>query len=271
MPLLRQTHLKKECFMKKRITVGRLSLCYLVTYFLLFLLFYIPNYAFLTTDVTVDYIRHFLTELANFLLPVYAAVTVLNVAGGRLRPSLLCSLRLAATHAIYLLPYYYLYMLAYGFDSIEAISISLLITLLGVAANTLHILLFSYAILYTMRYRLIKDFRMGMPTERQKDKLTVDQSRRLSEMALSERTSKNPYDLGVTKNLGIFVAVMLQLMISLGFELYDTVSFLLSYAGSYRISEIIFITLSYTFILATMLITQYVAVRLSPLTEPDDE
>ena len=86
-----------------------------------------------------------------------------------------------------------------------------------------------------------------------------------------ERSDKNPFYTAAPFNHGVLIISLLQFAITVALELYDTVSYLIKYAGSYRIGEIIFITASYLFIILLLPLTQLAAVKLSPLTEDNGD
>ena len=256
---------------KARLGIRRVAAYFSAVYLALFLLFYLPNYAFSANIVWLEYVRHFITELSSYTLPVIGASAVFNFCARFSKKSVLYSLILALTHAVYLLPYYYLYMLAYGFDSIEAVGLSFIINLMSVAVNTAHVALFALVIELTVRHRLTVDLRSTLPPLKRDDRLTSAQLEEIRSAITLERTGKNPFSTSSPLNQGILTVTLLQFALTVILELYDTVSYLIEYSGSYRIGEIIFITASYFFIILLLPLTQFIAVKLSPLTEDNEE
>ena len=164
--------------------------------------------------VWLEYLRHFVTELSSFVLPVFGATCVFNLVGRFSKKTLLYSLILSLTHAVYLLPYYYLYMLAYGFDSIEAVGLSILVNLLSIAVNTAHVIIFALIIELVIAHRLTVDFRSTLPPLRRTDKLTAAQREEIRRAAVLERSDKNPLSTAAPFNHGVLIISLLQFAIN---------------------------------------------------------
>ena len=222
-----------------------------------FLIFFIPNYV-LTIDIgELEYVRIALTKLIEFSLPPIAAV-LLYVGGScdGWKCAIARAATLAATRAVYLIPYYYLYHIANLYDSYESIGLSLLVSIFGTA------LLFGQIILlYEMlriaarkviKRTLIDDLPPMYKNEMPKD--IKDMLDRKAEESLREIPEKpGVFDFSAPVTVGIFAAVFTQFIISLIFELINTIDYLITFAGYYRLDEIIYITASFLYILVELL------------------
>ena len=108
---------------------------------LVFLTFFVPNYVFEESTEIIEYARIFLTKFAEFALPTIAASILFKLySNSEIKSIIKGAVIFALPRIIYLLPYYYLYHIAFGYDSIESISLSALVTVFGVSVNALLIL-----------------------------------------------------------------------------------------------------------------------------------
>lgn len=231
-----------------------------------FLIFFIPNYVLEIDIGEFEYVRIFLTKLIEFALPPIAAVLI--YVGGSCEGwerAIKRSAGIASTRAVYLLPYYYLYHIAYGYDSIESIVLSILVSLFGIALLFGQIILLYEALRVTTRKvvkkALIDDLPPMYKKEMPKDiKNMLDKK---AEDSLREIPEKpGIFDFSAPVTVGIFSAVFTQFMISFIYELVDTIEYLVSFAGYYRLGEIIYITVSFLYILLELLIVHVVCYAL---------
>ena len=244
-----------------RVTAAIVGGLYLVS----FLAFYIPNYAIGKSADWWEYIRYFLGELVGFISPalVGLAVFVFHRAALTWR-SYLGALLLSAPRAVYTLPYYYLMALAYGFDSLEGVAISIPVSLLYLLFDSLIAFLYCLIIRFTVYRMRLSELMAALPPLKQKEKPEPTVKNEAMAGVADAVAGENPYDTASPVNRGILITLMIQLAVSVIRELTNTVSYLIDYAGSYRLGEIIYITISYVFILLSLLISQLVLVKLYP-------
>lgn len=224
-----------------------------------FLIFFIPNYVVMRDLGYFEYVVLFLEKLFSFLIPPIAATLILLASFETARKTtLLRTLLLALTRTVYLFPYYYLYYTAYGNDWIEALTLSSLVTLLGIAVLFLHILLLVTVMRYAARLPLVKKMKKELPPK-QMDTITKKAKNEFNKKADSELslriTEKGIFDFTVPMSLGVFAGVFTEFVIKLISEMIDTAIYLIEYAGYYRINEIIYIGISYLFLLGELLLT----------------
>ena len=243
-------------------SVGLSAICFGGLSLMMFLMFFLPNYVISGEVGNFGYVIDFFGRLVEFCLPVVGGVIcfcISSVSGGG---AILCSAAvLSATRILYLLPYYYLYFIAYGYDSIEAILLSAAVSLLGVALE------FGLMILlcYIARWAALRGIRKGMTEAelRSIGRMTKEEekaifSEKLSELCRSEIGLRYMFDLASPIKRGIFFAVICQFGVSLVQEIVSTLNYLISYAGYYRVNELIYMMVSYLFILFEMILAQVV-------------
>ena len=251
--------------MNKKITRGRLSLLLALGWFILLLAFYIPHYVIEQSADWWEYTRHFLGEIFSFIFPVICGATIYADCSGVIsKRTFATALILSASYAANTLPYYYLMALGYSFDSLEAVVISLIVTVGFILLAALQSLVFAFIIGFLVRRAAKAEIVATLPPLRRNDTPDQAMNAEISAKARDMTVGASPYDFSVPMNFAIFVTVMAELVLKTVLELWDTVGYLIEYAGSYRISEIIFITASYVVILLTMLLTQFITVKLFP-------
>lgn len=141
--------LEKKIF---RIASWSLVLLYLAR----FLIFYLPYFVFNASSGFWYYFDIFFQLALDFIIPVISAALLLFCAAknGR-REVLLPALFLSLPRLVYSIPYGYLRLIiSEGYDSIESITLSFLMSLAVVLLNYLHILLLAFSSYFFMR-RLI--------------------------------------------------------------------------------------------------------------------
>ena len=233
---------------------------------LAFVIFFVPNYVLEIDIGELEYVRIFLTKLIEFALPPIAAV--LLYVGGSFdgwKCAITRGAGLAMTRVIYLLPYYYLYHIAYGYDSFESIGLSVLVSVFGTALLFGQILLL-YEVLRVAERKVIKkalidDLPPMCKKEMPKD--IKDMLDRKAEESLREIPEKpGVFDFSAPVTVGIFSAVFTQFLISFIYEAANTIEYLISFAGYYRLGEIIYITASFLYILLELLIVHVICYAL---------
>lgn len=223
-----------------------------------FLMFFIPYYVLEVEIESIEYARIFLTKFIEFGLPVMGGALLLaSGAKEKFGTKLLNGLFISLPRLVYLLPYYYLYFIAYGYDSIESIGLSSLVTLFGILVMICHMLVICYVgvlaeqIFYKTKRRKEKSKNIS----NSQDKVSPEAVDSLNSEMMNEFLSgKNPFIFSTALAIGLFSASMVEFVIALASEIISTVEYLISYAGQYRIEEIIYMTVSYLFILFETLV-----------------
>lgn len=218
-----------------------------------FLMFFIPFYVIQRNTDAYEYFRIFFTKFIEFSLPVIAVPLLIRIySDNGSGKGLICAIFLALPKAIYLLPYYYLYHIAYGYDSVESIGLSALVTVFGIALNwgcmVLMLLLSRFLATKACRKKLTEKLppntRQNL-TEEIKNSIKKDSSEQL----LALDSPAKPFDFSHPWSLGLFGATFALFVVSVLREIVDTVSYLIDYAGYYRMEEIIYMTACYLFVL----------------------
>lgn len=241
---------------------------YLALYFGLFLLFYIPNYviedyAYLVGDF--EYVRFFLARLYEFTLGASAAVVlfVILVRNGEVTVpvTLAAASVFALAKIIYSLPYYYLYFLSIGYDSIDGIPLYTLSALLAVIFEWVKTILFFSVCYLVSRRHIKKELISRLPVAKQKKPPEKERAeiKRATDMRLSdELTLGGTFNFDAPVTLGIFLVSVGQFAFALISEITSTVDYLIEFAGNYRTDEIVYMTFCFIFILAELVISHLV-------------
>ena len=222
-----------------------------------FLIFFIPNYVMSDYDIGYfEYFRLFLNKFVEFALPALAACLLIKgYIGGGMRSASYESVFFALTRIIYLLPYYYLYFIAYGYDSVESILFSLAVSLFGALVMWGHVLILFLLMREVSAKIAIKDKIAALPQLQKKQIREENIKKLLAEGRKSFGTTDNmgkAFDFSHPLVAGIFAVAFGEFVIHLVREIVDTVAYLVDYAGYYRIGEIVFITISFLFILVEL-------------------
>ncbi len=243
-----------------------LSLLYLLVFISFYILDYLPSVRLLEVSDAVYYTVTTLASLVEYCLPILAAATGFALFAGDLKKSAIASLVLAAPRLFYLLPYYYLYEIAYGNNSLESLGLSSLITLVMVIALTIHIflliLIMHFVTLFVRARQLAPKHRPGKQNKDERQML-----RRQAWQELSEQIEhKALYDLSVPVTAGIFSAALLDFIYLLVLEVINAVKYLSEYSGSYTLEEIGLMAASFLFILLKLILAHTLAVTFKDLT-----
>ena len=241
-------------------TLGLSAICFGGLSLIMFLMFFLPNYVIDGEVGNFGYVIDFFGRLVEFCLPVIGGVICFSISSILGVGAVLCSAAvLSATRILYLLPYYYLYFIAYGYDSIESILLSALVSILGVALEFGLILL----LCYIARRAAMGGIRRGMSEAelRSIGRLTKEEEKallsdKLAEICRSEIGLKYMFDITSPVKRGIFFAVIGQFGVSLVQEIVSSLKYLISYAGYYRVEEIVYMMICYLFILFEMILAQ---------------
>lgn len=198
-----------------------------------FLVYYIINLLFWESDAAV-YTAYYVSRFFEFALPIFAAAIMLTHAQ-TMKRALLSALLLSLPRLVYTIPYYYLDYVYDIYDSKEAILLSLATS----AAVILFVSLKTYIFYAVMRF-FIKRAGIDAPTFPIK-----------------------PFDLERPEAFGILAASLTAFLVSLGFEIYDTVVFFIEAGTRYRTSEILSIVGSYVFLIAAFILTHAISCLLA--------
>ena len=228
--------------------------------FFLLLLFYIPVYILgVESSTWYDgwyYSSRIITSFVEFLMPVpFAVILFFKAREERFWQLAHKALYFALPKIAYILPYYYLYSLSYGYDSLEGLLISLGVTAVSVVIADLHILLLYFVIGFTARRIAAAKMRATLPHSYEKKPLYAIEAEfgREIEHDLDECIDKRGvFDIQLPFVGAIFAASLVEFTYSLLSEIATTVSYLLECAGDYRLDEIIYIVVCFTLILVEL-------------------
>ena len=227
-----------------------------------FLLLFIPDYVLEADIGYAEYARIFINKFIEFSTPLFAAITLFAHRGGW-KWAAAGAAGFSATRLIYLLPYFYLYFIDpsninYSYDSGEAMFGALL--MFG------QIMLFYAIIKLGARISAKKEIVKGLPPKKQED-LSREAKAKMNRQADSvvENSSKigKIFDLSSPLALGIFGAAFCQFIIYFIYESIDAVQYFISVSGTYRPGEIIYMMISYLFILFELLVVHAVGCKIT--------
>ena len=224
----------KKVFFRKKLYI------FVIAYAIAFALFYSAWIISDTLNIAIpalEYLRYYFLEAVNFTAPTLAGI--LTVAAGRLlgrKYALTRSWALALPLLIYAIPSYYLYYLSTTYDSLEAIVFALVNTLFDCAMFYLETLVTYFLVIWLTR----------LHAKRARGEDTSDL---VDEYA--------PFDISSSISFATFVTVAIRFLVLLAIEIIGTVEYILEYSNSYRVEEIIVMSLSYVFLLAELLFTQW--------------
>ena len=240
-----------------------ISICtFIVINLIAFLIFFLPYYVFEIESEIYEYIRIFLTKLIEFALPVALSTLLIKLYYiGGLKKALISAIYFSLPRAVYLLPYYYLYHIAFGYDSIESLGLSALVSVFGVAVNwAVSVLLFLFARFLATR-TITKVLVLELPPKVQKNitpYIKSELKNRAEEKLLALDIPDAPFNFEHPITRGLFGAAFLGFAIGFLREVIDTISYLVDYAGYYRTDEIIYIMVCYLFLLTELFITHII-------------
>ncbi len=207
-------------------------------YFITFLIFYLGVYVG-AMPTAVTYVSLFVRDFALFVIPLLLSLALAAVyVGGKIKRTLIYALYLSLARLAYALPSYYV---TYSLDGAPLPQAALLLLIQAVLS-----LLISYAVLLLLLFTLV--FAYG--------KLTKNSGSPCA--ALDKKCDTGSYfDLHEPLNLAYFATAGVMFVFYLIREMLDTVPYLINYAGSYRLGEIIYISVRYVFILASFIFSYW--------------
>ncbi len=195
-----------------------------------FLIFYIPNY-FISNNEPLIYISYFIREFIDSFIPVFsAAVIYFADCDKKLFKRFLSALKLSLPRLIYVIPYYYLYYMSQGFDSLES--------LMYLSVHSVFLMLV-FPVELSL-YVIIASFLGKRRARKTGYKLNFEEERGI-------------FDLATPFAFSLFSISLSRFTYDTVMEMRDAISYLVNYAGSYRTSEIIFMLIKFLFVLATLL------------------
>jgi hypothetical protein len=193
-----------------------------------FLIYYVPGlYAY--EFEYLAYISDFLCLVIDFMIPAFSAFVLLLSSEGLPR-TILSAFKLTLPRLIYTVPYFYLYYIYQGFDSMESLALLSLRSAVFLLIFTLELLLLYYGarlILKLTRRGEALDFSKPLPF----------------------------FDTATASAFAILMISFIKFILNIISEIVDTVTYLIDYAGEYHADEITYMILRYLFILASLLIT----------------
>ncbi len=226
-----------------------------------FLLHFIPNYVLEIDIGYAEYGRIFINKLIEFSIPALAAAVIFAPRGNGWKTAIVDAAGISGARLIYLLPYYYLYFIDpakvnYSYDSIEAVGLSLAVSLFGALLLLLQMILFYAIMRFASRICARKAIIGELPQKKQVDisreemaKIDLQADGIVAEL---EKIDK-PFDLSSPLTLGLFCSAFCQFIINFILEFVSSVQYFISVSGSYRFGEIIYMMICYLFILLEML------------------
>jgi hypothetical protein len=242
--------------MKKNIYV-RLKWLYCAVYALLFLSFYVPSYVLEVSVFEYDYVHHYIFEVATFLCSTVAVCAVyMRTVRERTNP-LRDAVGFVLPTLMYSVPYYYLYALAYGYDSIEGIIAGVLIGgiewLVGYG-----LVIGGYYVMRAVARRAAGRIAiLDVPVKRRNDmtsEIRRDYEKRV-EVLLTEQLEDERV-ISPTSAIvnATFIASLVRFGYGLAEEIYTTVGYLVEYVGTYRPEELFTMITGYLALLAELVL-----------------
>ena len=222
-----------------------------------FSIFYLPNYVFEPSEAW-SYIIRFSGLVFDMLLPALIAVECFFSLGcEKLGRVAMRAGILTLTTVIYNFPYYYLYALSLQSDSATGVLWGLGAAVVLTLTGTLHAVLL-YAVLRfvamqtvaeSVRGRMPKLFSADIPKELRGEwnaQLWREVAARMDEGGIFSFESPAPF--------GILCICACQFVYRLAVELYNVIDYLVSYAGSYRTGEIVYMIFSLLFVVIMLFV-----------------
>lgn len=193
-----------------------------------------------------EYASYYLSKTVEFLAPPILATLALCVLLSYGRSALVkFALTVASARLFYSLPYYYIiFIYNHGYDSIEAIALSLLATALVILLTVLGIFA-SLGIYYLVLGRSCK-----------KNGKTIDDA--TGDILTRSIVS----DFVCHKNVPVLVFALARFTFSFVMELIDTVTFFIEYRSDYIAKEIITILANFTLLFALLVASYLIAANI---------
>lgn len=235
-------------------------ICYLsfiLANLIAFLVYFIPDYVIESDIGNWEYVRLFFNKLVEFAFPTIAAALVfLDYPATGLKRTLIRAAGFALSRMVFLLPYYYLYFMNVYKYSVEAISLSAIVTVFGALLFWVHISLLFIIIRLVADSLIVRQYAKELPLNQQKN-MPKDVKKGLFKKADASlscyMSDSGMFDFTKPIIAGIFASTFAEFLINFVKELFETITYLIGYAGSYRTVEIIYITSSFLFLVVELL------------------
>ena len=198
---------------------------------------------YLTESSLSVYIHLYAAKVLEFIFPVCSAfIAAVCYAKHGVRASLLSSLTLSLSSLVYSIPFFYeYYVLEAGYRSSDAILVSAVRSLAGVAAQFLHI---SALALISILVSLIIKRKRGVVLS-------------LRDFILSASADASSLDFSSpTVQISLTICIS-ELIRSLTFEIIDTVDFLKDAIFDLQLGELATIVINYILLIALALISHF--------------
>ena len=244
-----------------------------------FLLLFIPNYVLEVDIGYAEYGRIFINKFIEFSIPLLAAIILFAQRDGGWKWAAAGSAGFSATRLIYLLPNYYLYFIDpsqinYSYDSVEALSLSLVVSIFGALLMFGQIMLFYAIIKLVARISAKKEIIKDLPPKKQNDmdrETKAKINRQADNMVDNSSKIDKIFDLSAPLTLGIFSAAFCQFIIYFIYESIDAIQYFISVSGTYRMGEIIYMMISYLFILVELLVVHAIGCKITEKARTEEE
>lgn len=212
-----------------------------------FLLYYLSTY--ILESAALVYISSYFSEVTYMLLPLITAAFILrSYMKSGFGKAMLYALPFCVTEILYLFPYRAFELAYEGYEITATLLFAILITLITVILNYAKTLFLLFIIIFLTRI-------FAKPKSKRKNDLN------------DSLADCGAFDFSNPETKGIFAASLNVFILSLISEIIDTVSFLLSYSGTYRTGEILYILFRYVFILAMLIISHALAYYIKKQSE----
>ena len=202
----------------------------LVLFYLTYMLYDVLDMAEAAT--AVNYVMAFYEDALSFVMPMILAITMECTARAvGVKHALTRAPMLTLPLAAYILISEYISATMSGYDFTDAIllgSMTALVSAVFLCADALVAFLIMHLML------------------RKHDSLGSDDA---------------PFDTSKKPVQAILTVCLIQFALALGLEIYDAVSYLIDYNGTYLAGEIVYMTVRFVFILGELLVCQLLAVR----------
>lgn len=190
-----------------------------------FLIFYLPM-LFAQENIALIFTAHFAGYFIDSLIPAFSAAVVFSeILSAGFARSLLSSFKLALPRLVYLIPYYYLYYMSEGYDTLESLGLLSIRTVFIIVLFALEIL--AYALLAKLfAKRRAKGWDFFEPS--------------------------GIFDISAPVGFGVFAICLGKFVMNLITEIKNAVIYFIDYGEFYQMSDVFFALGKILFALATL-------------------
>ena len=214
------------------------------------------------TGVTFEYISLYIGKITDFIIPIaIATVAFILYINESSKRALAFTLVAASARIFYHLPYYYIiFIYNYGYDSVESITLSFILSLAIIAFDALSAFLCIWLSLFIIK-------RLGKQKNEAADNL---------DLVTLLKKEQSPYDFTNGINLALAIFALYRFVCAIIPETFDTVSFFIEYKFDVLPIEIITIMCNYLLIFAMLFVSYILAIFIrkwffTAFTKTDDE